>query len=219
MGAMIQIGSAKVEDLDRIVDAHMCAFPDYFLTRLGRSIVRRLYLEYLLCADGAICVTGRIDDSLKGFVVGTYPGGVNVGKMFYRRNFYRVVWAILFALLRADLVVWGGLRYRLCRIRGAVLAKFGKKVKAGPPKASAQGPSKGVRVGWLVSIATLPDARGQGLAVDMVAAFEKEQSFHGVNRVMLCAYRDNARAIAFYKKMGYRQTNESGRLLFFEKDI
>lgn len=217
MNAMMQIRLANQNDIDRIVDVHMCAFPGYFLSRLGRSIVWRLYSEYLLCADGAISIIGGVDDSVKGFVVGTYPGGVNVGKTFYRNNFYRVAVAVFFALLRADRIIWSGLWWRLRRIKSAVRARFGAKEKNG--RSEPRMALGAVRVGWLVSIATLPDARGLGLASGMVEAFEREQALHGVNRVMLCAYKDNARAIAFYKKMNYRQTNESGQLLFFEKDI
>jgi ribosomal-protein-alanine N-acetyltransferase len=58
-------------------------------------------------------------------------------------------------------------------------------------------------IGRLYSIASLPEARGHGLAARLVAACEKAAAARGCSALRLEVREDNAAAIRLYQKLGY----------------
>lgn len=55
----------------------------------------------------------------------------------------------------------------------------------------------------LVSIAVAEEARGQGIASVLLAAFEEEVRRRGYSRVRLSVYSDNEPAARAYRKAGW----------------
>jgi hypothetical protein len=60
----VDIRNAAITDLDGIVNVHVAAFPDNFLTNLGRGLLKRFYAAYLhhpntvnvvTVKDGRVC--------------------------------------------------------------------------------------------------------------------------------------------------------------------
>lgn len=69
------------------------------------------------------------------------------------------------------------------------------------------------RRGWLNRLATLPDARGEGIAGTLVAAVERALTAKGCRKLNLLITPDNAGVVVFYQRHGYAVKE----LLFMEK--
>lgn len=67
----------------------------------------------------------------------------------------------------------------------------------------------------LYSIATIPEARGHGVAAALMAAGEKSAAKRGANTLRLEVRIDNAAAIALYRRLGY---DEFGRYEAYYED-
>ena len=206
----VKIRKASHDDLESIVDMHLIAFPEYYLTRLGRRVVWGTYDQYFK-SDLLFPLVATMDGKPVGFIAGTFPGG-NMDSDFWQNTFYAVVWGLLCGLLRCDKVIWGGILDRVKRIPRALRVKF----KSGGVRQSSPSASKPIG-GWLVSIAVLPEARGKGVAKAMLNFFEQQEIKHGAKRIRLCAYKNNARALAFYEKSGFKRICEDKLLYTLEK--
>lgn len=64
---------------------------------------------------------------------------------------------------------------------------------------------KRVRSARIYSVIVLPQMRGQGLAVKLVAAAEAQAAKLGLDAVTLEVREDNAAARALYRKLGYAE--------------
>jgi N-acetylglutamate synthase-like GNAT family acetyltransferase len=61
----------------------------------------------------------------------------------------------------------------------------------------------------LLSIAVAEEAKGTGVAVALIDGFEKELRRAHVTSYSLSVVKSNARAIGFYKKMGFKPIQPS----------
>jgi ribosomal protein S18 acetylase RimI-like enzyme len=74
---------------------------------------------------------------------------------------------------------------------------------------------KGSAVARLYSLASRPEARGKGVGSELMAAVEKAARQRGCRTLRLEVRTDNATAIRFYERLGYRRF---GRLEGFYED-
>ena len=211
----IKVRIATHDELDALVDMHLKCFPGYYLTHLGRGIVRETYDQYFK-SNLLVPIVAMSEGRVIGFISGTYPGG-SIEVDFWQKNFYRVVWRMILGLMRLDGVIWRGLLNRLGRIPKAVKRKFVKQ----SDEANSVGMSlrDEENVGWLVSIAVLPEARGCGVAQKMMDCFVSLEVLRGVKHIRLCVYKNNVRATAFYEKAGFSRVKESKLLYTYQKII
>ncbi len=87
---------------------------------------------------------------------------------------------------------------------------------AAVPDQAASGPPAAGRRGWhLVSMWVSPQARGHGVADVLVGAVIDHAEAAGAPRVTLWVAAGNARALAFYRRMGFAAT---GRRQVYPRD-
>ena len=71
------------------------------------------------------------------------------------------------------------------------------------------------RRGWLNRLATRPDARGRGIAGDLVSALENALHAIGCRKLNLLITPDNAGVARFYQRHGFAEKE----LIFMEKHL
>jgi ribosomal protein S18 acetylase RimI-like enzyme len=180
----VEIRPMRQEDVARVVEVHLAAFPEFFLTFLGARFLRIFYSEALLV--GELLFVAIIDQRVVGFVMGsTAPGGFF--KKLLLRKALTFAWASLPALVRQP-----SSALRIAR----ALRK---------PKDAA----KGEGTATLMSLGVDPSAQGCGVGKRLVRAFLKEASQKGSLRVDLTTdKKENASANAFYQSLGFKVVRE-----------
>lgn len=86
------------EDLPRVVEIHIKAFPDFFLTLLGKRVLWHYYRSVLIFPGSIALVAEDKDESVLGFVVGfSNPQDFYT---FFKAQRWKLLPSIFFALLR-----------------------------------------------------------------------------------------------------------------------
>ncbi|MDJ0926095.1 MAG: GNAT family N-acetyltransferase [Gammaproteobacteria bacterium] len=176
------IRAAIRDDVKAIVNLHLTAFPDFFLSELGARFLARLYRAYVDDPE-CICFIAGDEDSLFGFVIGTTKP-----KRFYRRLLWSrgaaFFWDALPTLLRNPSRVAARL-LRGLRYRGEVPVRY--------PHALL-----------ISSVAVSPDHMGTGIAIQLLESFCLEAKARGATHVYLTTDRDdNPIANRFYVRNGF----------------
>jgi ribosomal protein S18 acetylase RimI-like enzyme len=209
----ISLRNAEVSDIERIVYVHRMSFPDYFLTNMGDGVLRRYYETYLKHPDG-VNVVATVGGEVCAFISGTHQES-DILRCFYKRNLFYVIGATLVRMLSFNPIILKGLSMRLCHVRIAFAAFLSRSTRCGKAKAHEQTTNK--KIGRLVSIAALPECRGKDVSVRMIQFFEKQLISRCTDEVHLCVNADNARAIQFYKKVGWVMIMDKGPEQAFAK--
>lgn len=74
-------------------------------------------------------------------------------------------------------------------------------------------------VARLKAIGLRPECRGSGTARKLLESFEHQMAARGVQRLGLSVLHGNDRAIAFYRKTGWREIQNTDRGIWFVKEI
>jgi len=69
------------------------------------------------------------------------------------------------------------------------------------------------RRGWVTRLATHPDHRGRGLALQLVTELEERLRAKGCRKLNLLIEQHNAAVVPYYERLGYRRDD----LIFMEK--
>lgn len=191
-------------DVPAVVEIHLAAFPNFFLTFLGREFLRTYYR--CIVEFRQIGFVADQGGEMSGFVT-----GIENGAGFYRRALMahgaRFCLAALRAVLEQPVVV-------IPRLARAVL----KRPSGGPEHSSARATS-------LTSIAVKPTSSGGGIGHALVAAFRDESARRGFRTIFLeTDADDNAAALRFYEREGFLlwrtyTTKEGRRLHEFRMDL
>jgi ribosomal protein S18 acetylase RimI-like enzyme len=211
----IGVRLASPTDVVRIVQIHKVSFPDYFLTNMGDGVLRRYYETYLKHPDG-VNVVATVGGEVCAFISGTHQAS-DILRSFYKRNLFYVIGATLGRVLLFNPIILKGLSMRLCHVRIAFASFLSRSNRCGKAKAHEQTTNK--KIGRLVSIAALPECRGKDVSVRMIQFFEKQLISRCTNEVHLCVNSDNARAIQFYKKVGWVMIKDKGSEQAFVKRL
>jgi ribosomal protein S18 acetylase RimI-like enzyme len=198
---------------DEVAELHALCFREFFLTGLGRGILSLYYSHYDDRPDSITFVARSPSGRVIGFVAGSrnYEEFLHT---FYRANFLPLALAIVRALF-SNAEIRGKFRQRTTHIKTAVRSLFRNRHAARQVQ-TADGLSASERAG-LASVAVHPDFRGSGVAVELFRLFEERARRLGVRRVELSVLASNARAIAFYKKVGWQVTRYDEGYVVFEK--
>ena len=196
-------GQLRLADVASVVDVHMDAFPTSGLTGLGRHVVQRYYRwQFSGPHPHPVALGAWHDGELVGFVIGgarreavtgfvrTSPGVLLLGAGRHPGFVRRVA---------ASKVRTVAQTIRSNRRRDHTTERPG----SGAPGSSEQ-PAPGRSFG-ILSIAVAPKHQGTGIAGELLAAAEADAREAGFTAMNLTVDVDNARAVRFYEKHGWRR--------------
>lgn len=177
----MSIRAMTIADVPAVVHVHMEAFPNFFLTFLGRGFLRELYRGIVRDPSGIAFVAER-DGAISGFVAGTYePAGLY--RRLLKRRLIPFAWHAGWAFLRKPTAAPRLLR-ALTKSKSA---------------ASSEG-----RRAELMSLAVLPGNRGGGTGARLVETFVDSARNHGAATVFLTTDAMHNDAVNdFYVRLGF----------------
>lgn len=188
-----------------LAKAHMACFPGYFLSSLGLPYVRVFYEALARSPMGVAIVAVTDAGRILGFAVGATKSS-DFRRHFYRHYFLRSTWALVRGFLQ-DRDVRRYVLTQRYRITGALSLLFQRRAKrpsAAPAMPEGIDAQAATKAHSLMSLGILPECRGGGLASEVVKAFEAHVAQRGGSGVKVSTSKDNARALGFYQKQGYR---------------
>ena len=200
---MLNIRNAVEADLELVVDVHVLAFPDFFLTKMGRAFLKVLY-HFFLFTPGAIFLVLESDGIICGFAVGGWSAGKK-SKLRLLRSAPAITIAVLKAALRHPAVL-------LRKVISSINLR----------KEAAKFPANSM---LLRSIGVNPALRGSGAARRLLKEFEIRATLTGAGAIALTTDSAmNERAICFYLSQGYEIVGEfnqstSRRMLVVAKTL
>lgn len=194
---------AKEADLEEITKVHMECFPDYFSTKLGKSLLKDFYAQYLKKFPHLFVVASDEDANKIVGLTNGYVIGQNIRDGFVKNNFVRLMLKGVYLLVTFDKVAWGK------------VSKFFKKSN----NANVNSNKSKDGEGDLLSICVLPSYRGSGASYLMVEKFEEGLKELNINTYYLSVFLDNERARAFYEKCGFEFFNENAVEVKYKKTI
>ena len=182
--------------LDKVVEVHMKAFPEFFLTFLGPRFLREFYKSFIYDNTGIGFVA---KDSSTGSILGAVVGPLVPGGYFKRllkKRWYAFCLASVSAILKRPTVIKR--LFRALFYRG--------EAPSGPQRA------------LLSSIAVSPDVQGQGVGQALVKKWVEEvQRRGGTGCFLTTDARNNDRINVFYQKLGWKiessYTTPEGRIM------
>ena len=204
MVADVSIRDAQNPDLAQIAVVHVAAFPDSAITKLGSTAVERYYAWLMDDVHDATNLVAVNQGKIVGFVfAGTFKGATSG---FLRRNRVRLLLSVLRrpTLLRDDLF-----RDRLSA--GIDILRGKKRTQLSP---SIVHPGFGI-----LAIAVNRSVRGAGTATLLMDHAEEAARARGVSGMLLTVALTNARAIAFYEKLGWKTVESDSRAATMIKDF
>ncbi len=212
------VRDAELRDLPGMVACHRATFVGQLMSELGPRWLRGLYRYYIEHPDGLSLVAVNADGRVLGFCVGGEP---NIRQPYLYAALFRyapliAVRACTNPIVRARVVGTLTRPFRRAEIDPHAAARDTN----GPhrtPQAEAQ--HRGARLGTLLSIGVMPEARGGGVASALIEAFARAAAQRGFGYLELGVYADNDRAIAFYRKHGWEKLNEAGGSAHFGLDL
>lgn len=178
---MITIRKANSNDIDAIVNVHVAAFPEFFLTTLGTGFLMLYYSSVMKHADGILLVCEK-EESVIGFCAGTLlSAGFNT------------------RLIKANLWTYMMTSMKLVFTRPKSLIHLMKNMSK---EVSSQGDDG--QYAELLSIGVDPTVQRSGGGTAMLKALEEEVKTRGGKKLSLTTdYQNNEKAIGFYNSLGY----------------
>jgi len=178
----MKIRCATLDDVQAVSEIHELAFPEFFLTSLGRKFLRELYASFLHHPSGVFLVADEAGQ-VEGFAVGTVSPKIFFSSIRRKRGLAFLISAIP-AVLRTPRVV----------LRKLYMAIF----------YSGDRPVEFSEGALLSSIGVMPSAVGKEIGSELLECFEMEVFSRGARFVYLTTDElGNDRVNAFYHKCGY----------------
>lgn len=192
----ILIREIKKDDLGKVANVHINAFPESALTKLGLEVVKRYYLWQLTGPHKKVRATGAfIDNDCVGFSFsgefnGSVSGFLNQNKTFLFKEVIIHPWLVFNSLFLKRLLL--GLK---------LLKKFNKKKKRKVEKKKERPNTCGI-----LSIAVSKNHQKLGIGKRLMNDAEKEAIKYGYERIGLTVNPDNKNAVSFYEKLNWKKT-------------
>jgi len=203
-----RVRRATAADLDGMARCHELSFPGYFMTEMGPGWLRALYRHFIQHEQGiAVVVTDEADEVL-GFAVG---GAATIRAEFLRTALYRYPHLII-----GKFVTVGIVRRKLSR---EILRRFSPGRQEAQTATTRPPQAAGARVGDLLSIGVFPHSQGSGAAGKLIGYFGDLCAEAGYTVLELSVEADNLRAVAFYKKLGWKVVCQYDDDLWFRLDL
>jgi len=203
----VKIIEAGFTHVPGMAQCHIKSFPGRFMTEMGYNWLCALY-RFFIKHSGGIC---RIAVDADGKVIGLAVGGnPHIRDEFLSSAMFRY----------PHLIFWKFLSKRL--VRRVLLQELAGKLhrnRAAAQSGDTKAPSNVVRSGNLLSICVLQDYKGTGVAGKLIESYQLACAAEGYERLTLSVLSENSRAVAFYKKHGWRQSGKSGESIRFVLDL
>ena len=197
--------NATKEDLKEIAKVHTKCFENYFLTSLGTDLLEKYYGEYFN-ENAPFIVAQSETGEIVGFCMG-YQTGTTARAQFESKYKFQLASKLLFLCLKLDKEAWK-----------RVIAKIKGMFKSAVKPVEKEEPGEEI-IGDILSICVLDKAKGKGVASSLVKHFESEMISRGIKTYTLSVYAVNARARAFYEKMGMKISKENSEEVAYIKTI
>jgi ribosomal protein S18 acetylase RimI-like enzyme len=170
-------------DLNEVVMIHGRAFPDFFLTSLGKRFLYELYKNFVL-NKYSICKVAKKGKIIQGFAIGSMNPVLLFRKMLFKKGFLLLLFASK-ALINNPKVVFIKLFYAL-KYRGEAPPGFSNPT-------------------LLSSIGVDPECETKGIGSLLVESFCNEAYSKGADVVYLTTDKYlNDRVNSFYLKNGFQ---------------
>lgn len=179
---MLNIREAKSEDIPQIVDIHLAAFPNFFLSTLGKRFLKLYYSSVNNHRDGILLV-GEQNGHIVGLCAGTVLS-VGFNSRLIKSNFLGYcIEAILLLITRPQSILH-------------IVKNMSKEDNhMGDDGNYAE----------LLSIGVDPNVQRSGTGRAMLENLEKKMIKMGTTRISLTTdYYHNKKAIDFYESLGYK---------------
>lgn len=199
MGAII-FRTATKEDLSQIADTHICCFPDYYISSLGKQLVEKYYLEFL--KENDLFIIAEDNERVIGFCMGYLIDNTHARERFMKNNFFALSGKLLVQCLSFN-------KRAISKCLSFLTSKLKKDESNSIEKHG----------GDLLSICVLEKYRGQGISIELVNRFENRLIENGQKEYWLSVYKTNQAAIKFYKKQGMKIESEDEEEYKFHKVI
>ncbi|KJR40687.1 glycosyltransferase [Candidatus Magnetoovum chiemensis] len=169
--------------LQEITSIHLASFNTDFITSLGKEFVRDIYYMPILesrLGFGFVCM---LNDKVIGFIVGSYDSE-KIQKLRIKKNWLKILLIIVRKIISKPYSIIGILKAFLI-------------VKSKYLKNDAQAE--------LVSLAVLPQFRGQGVAMRLINEFKRHLKEEGM---VSCWTKTHSNAAGrVYEKAGFIKQN------------
>lgn len=183
---MIFCREAKLSDCDKIVEIHLSAFNNFFLTSLGGRFLKTFYRSCIKSDETVIIVCCDDNGNLAGFAMGSLKAAG-----FYKRLLFKNL--LPFSLEAVKLII----------SKPKALVRLVNNLTKTDERSESHEFSE------LLSIASSPEFRGQGIGRKLLDSFEEKIREEGGRVVSLTTdYSDNRDVIEFYRKSGYKIEND-----------
>uniref|UniRef100_A0A7C3MKY5 GNAT family N-acetyltransferase n=1 Tax=Dictyoglomus thermophilum TaxID=14 RepID=A0A7C3MKY5_DICTH len=180
----LKLRKVKYSDIDRIVEIHKKAFPNFFMTQLGDKFLKKYY-ELVLSYSLNIFLAIEEEKYIVGFIAGFFNSSYFYSLL--KKHKFDLGLAILPTLFIKPwliLVIWGNF------IRVSNLSK--------------EKPIKTMNICELASIAVDPNYTGRGLGKMLVKTFLEISKKMGAKFVYLTTDAKNNDAVNyFYQSLGF----------------
>lgn len=184
-------------DVPSVVRLHEQSFADNFMTTFGSGFLAAFYDGLIDHSDGYGCVAIDAAGATAGFCAGGSSEVQGIARKMLMRRPLAFIWPAFLNVLRSPSRFWRVLRVA----RGNLGSGAGDDA---PPSTAL-----------IMQIAVEPDYRGSGAADRLVEDFLAEMRRRGATTVSLGVEDENARAIAFYRRLGFRKAKPG----IFEYDL
>ena len=202
-----KVRQASEVHIPGMAQCHIKSFPGRFMTEMGYHWLCALYRFFIKHREGICRITVDADGKVIGLAVG---GNSHIREEFLRSALFRYPHIIFRKFLSKRIV------------RRVLLQELARKLKRKHTVSHSSETTAscvGIRSGNLLSICVLPDREGTGIAGKLIESFQHACKAEGYQRLTLSVDKKNSRAIAFYKKHDWHQSNISGESIRFVLDL
>ena len=190
-----------------MVQCHINAFPGRFMTEMGYHWLYALYLFFIKHRGGICLVAVDTGEKVVGLAVGGDP---NIRDEFLSSAMFRYPHLIFFKFL---------CKRPVRRVLLKELARKFNRSRAVDNSRDTKGQSDVIRTGNLLSLCVLPDYKGTGVGGKLIESYKLACADEGYQRLTLSVVSENTRAMAFYRKHGWRRSGTSGASIKFSLDL
>lgn len=173
----------EIQDIDSVVNIHLLAFRNFFLSSLGINFLKVYYRSSLKHPDAIAFGLYDCNNCLKGFAFGTLLANGFHKKILLNNFFQFLIPIFLKALFDPKIIV-----------------RLFKNLNKGKEFKDDGNYSE------LLSLAITPEFSGKGYGKLVLDTFEKKVVELGSKKITLTTdYFNNESTIAFYQKRGYKK--------------